>query len=140
MGKADARIPELDGLRGIAILLVLGWHFTGMLMDPSDGAVQEIIWRFGIFGQSGVDLFFVLSGFLIVGIVVDNRTSPTLFRTFYARRALRILPPYLLLVFSFAIASAIFGRTYYLGRDLPIWSLLTFSQNWVVAREEFGSD
>ena len=139
MGKADARIPELDGLRGIAILLVLGWHFTGMLMDPSDGAVQEIIWRFGIFGQSGVDLFFVLSGFLIVGIVVDNRTSPTLFRTFYARRALRILPPYLLLVFSFAIASAIFGRTYYLGRDLPLWSLLTFSQNWVMSYiRDFG--
>ncbi|MBR1034588.1 acyltransferase family protein [Bradyrhizobium liaoningense] len=57
-------MPELDGLRGIAILLVLGWHFTGMLMDPSDGAVQEIIWRFGIFGQSGVDLFVVLSGSL----------------------------------------------------------------------------
>ena len=98
MAITDKRIPELDGLRGIAILLVLIWHFTGMLADPGQGAIQYLAWHFLIIGQSGVDLFFVLSGFLIVGILIDNRDSPNYFKTFYARRMLRILPAYLILV------------------------------------------
>ena len=63
MATSDIRIPELGGLRGIAILLVLSWHFTGMLTDPGQGTLQYLAWRFLIFGQSGVDLFFVLSVF-----------------------------------------------------------------------------
>lgn len=127
------RIKELDGLRGVAISLVLAWHFTGMLMNPGDGLFQRIVWRFAIFGQSGVDLFFVLSGFLIVGILVDNRESSNLFTTFYLRRALRILPPYLLLLAAFVICTAAFGQTAYLGDQLPLKSLLTFTQNWYMS-------
>jgi peptidoglycan/LPS O-acetylase OafA/YrhL len=135
MVPSDRHVKELDGLRGIAVLLVLGWHFTGMLMNPADGPFQNAVWRFAIFGQSGVDLFFVLSGFLIIGILVDNRDTSTLvfFRTFYVRRALRIVPPYLLLVTAFASCTAIFGASYYLGRQLPLWSILTFTQNWIMA-------
>jgi len=132
---SEKRIPELDGLRGIAILLVLVWHFTGMLVDPNQGAVQYLAWRYLIFGRTGVDLFFVLSGFLIIGILIDNRDSPNYFTTFYARRALRILPPYLMLVGAcwllFKVPNAHVGS--YFNRDLPLWSLLTFTQNWVMA-------
>jgi peptidoglycan/LPS O-acetylase OafA/YrhL len=124
MVPSDRHVKELDGLRGIAVLLVLGWHFTGMLMNPSDGPFQNAVWRFSVFGQSGVDLFFVLSGFLIFGILADNRGATALifFRTFYIRRALRIMPPYLLLVTAFASCTAIFGSSYYLGRQLPLVS------------------
>jgi peptidoglycan/LPS O-acetylase OafA/YrhL len=142
MATSDRRIPELDGLRGIAILLVLSWHFTGMLADPGQGAVQYLAWHFLIFGQSGVDLFFVLSGFLIVGILIDNRDSPNYFKTFYARRMLRILPAYLILVAGFWLCVVTLdGRlAYYFDRQLPLWSLLTFTQNWVMASlNGFGS-
>jgi peptidoglycan/LPS O-acetylase OafA/YrhL len=135
MPISDKRVPELDGLRGIAILLVLIWHFTGMLVDPEQGAIQNAAWRYLIFGQSGVDLFFVLSGFLIIGILVDNRESSNYFKTFYARRALRILPPYLILVAGFWLCVELTGGrlAYYFDRQLPLWSLLTFTQNWVMA-------
>lgn len=79
------RIGELDGLRGLAILAVLDCHFLAWY--PRLGAE---------FGWLGVDLFFVLSGFLITGILLELRGKQGYFRTFYARRALRILPPYFL--------------------------------------------
>lgn len=142
MAISDRRIPELDGLRGVAILLVLVWHFMGMTADPGQSEIQYLAWRFLIFGQSGVDLFFVLSGFLIVGILIDNRDSPNYFRTFYIRRMLRILPPYLILVTGFWLCVVTLdGRlSYYVDRQLPLWSLLTFTQNWVMASlNGFGS-
>jgi len=142
MPISDKRVPELDGLRGIAILLVLIWHFTGMLVDPEQGTLQNAAWRYLIFGQSGVDLFFVLSGFLIIGILVDNREGPNYFRTFYARRVLRIFPPYLILVSGFWLCVEAAGDRleHYFDRQLPLWSLLTFTQNWVMASiNSFGA-
>lgn len=142
MPISEKRLLELDGLRGIAILLVLIWHFTGMLVDPSQGTAQYLAWRYLIFGQSGVDLFFVLSGFLIIGILIDNRESPNYFKTFYARRALRILPPYLILVAAFWLCIDVTGGrlAYYFDRQLPLWSLLTFTQNWAMSSiDSFGA-
>ena len=86
------RLSSLDGLRGIAVLSVIAFHtlrvtghegFFGRVLNR----VQESAW-------AGVDLFFVLSGFLITGILLDTRTSPSYFRTFFARRTLRIFPLY----------------------------------------------
>jgi peptidoglycan/LPS O-acetylase OafA/YrhL len=87
------RIPALDGLRGIAVLLVMvyhfssGWYFTAAPVD----AVYE---RVSTAGWMGVDLFFVLSGFLITGILHDSRERAGYFSSFYARRFLRIFPLY----------------------------------------------
>jgi peptidoglycan/LPS O-acetylase OafA/YrhL len=80
------RIAELDGLRAIAILAVLGCHYRGFVVLL--GGMPE-------FGWVGVDIFFALSGYLITRILLGMRNKPTPYRTFYARRAIRILPPYL---------------------------------------------
>jgi peptidoglycan/LPS O-acetylase OafA/YrhL len=84
LAKVD-RIIELDGLRGLAVLSVVLAHYFG--------EVNHRIFVFDL-GWLGVDLFFVLSGFLIGGILIDNRGSPNFFSTFYTRRALRIFPIY----------------------------------------------
>ena len=89
-------IPALDGLRGIAILLVMLHHFT--YYRPTEG-IDGLIGDVLFFGWTGVDLFFVLSGFLISGILLDARGSERYFTTFYARRILRIFPLYYLVLF-----------------------------------------
>jgi peptidoglycan/LPS O-acetylase OafA/YrhL len=79
----------LDGYRAIAILLVFCGHYGGGLHQ---GPILRSLFYFAAIGPAGVGLFFVLSGFLITGILYDTRFDPHYFRTFYARRALRIFP------------------------------------------------
>jgi peptidoglycan/LPS O-acetylase OafA/YrhL len=96
-----AHLPALDGLRGVAVLLVVLLHFTMQIQKPA-GLATFLLKRVFFFGWSGVDLFFVLSGFLITGILDDAKGTSNYFRVFYARRMLRILPLYygaLLVVF-----------------------------------------
>ena len=89
-------MPGLDGLRGAAILLVFLYHALRSIPDATRGG--EWVHRLANTGWMGVDLFFVLSGFLITGILLDTKSSPRYFRIFYGRRALRILPLYLTFV------------------------------------------
>ncbi|HLK50751.1 MAG TPA: acyltransferase [Bryobacteraceae bacterium] len=86
--KTGTRISELDGLRGIAILLVMFFHFT-----PRTGPLSFFSHLFQL-GWTGVDLFFVLSGFLITGILVDTVGHRSYYRNFIVRRCLRIFPAY----------------------------------------------
>lgn len=93
------RILELDGLRAIAILLVLGCHYEGFAGRL--GGLPE-------FGYIGVDIFFVLSGYLITTILLGLRSKPSPYKTFYSRRIIRIFPPYIgasLLIVLLAIAA-----------------------------------
>lgn len=83
-----ARISELDGLRGIAILMVLCFHYT-----PRSGPLFFLAHAFQL-GWMGVDLFFVLSGYLITGILVDSVGHQHYYRNFIVRRCLRIFPLY----------------------------------------------
>jgi peptidoglycan/LPS O-acetylase OafA/YrhL len=134
------RIPELDGLRGIAVCAVLVWHFVGAMLDPSLGAWTKILYHTTILGRTGVDLFFVLSGFLITGIILDRKQGAIQFlKSFYIRRVLRIVPSYALLVFVFwmvvlaGVSNSIFSS------ETPWWHHLSFTQNlWMAKHDTWG--
>lgn len=86
-------VPALDGIRGLAIALVMVYHFaagSGVPRTALDGWFRNA----ATVGWVGVDLFFVLSGFLITGILFDNKGTRHFFRDFWGRRTLRIFPLY----------------------------------------------
>lgn len=121
-------IPQLDAVRGVAILLVLV-HNLRAFVSPPLGYLTD-------FGWMGVDLFFVLSGFLITGILLETKTSKAYFRNFYARRSLRIWPLYyLLLLVMFVFVPRLLPQ--YSGeifqRSHPWWSYPFFLQDVLVA-------
>src|SRR5580700_9993704 len=122
------KIPQLDALRGLAVLLVL-LHNTNIYPSWHLGFISDNGWM-------GVDLFFVLSGFLITGILLDTKQSAEYFKNFYARRCLRIWPLYYsALLFMFVIlpllrpteAAAIFAP-----RSSPWWAYPLYLQNFLV--------
>jgi peptidoglycan/LPS O-acetylase OafA/YrhL len=92
--RLPGRIDALDGLRGVAVLLVMGFHFAAVYPLADSGRLDRLAEGLLQSGWCGVDLFFVLSGFLITGILYDSRASAHFFRNFYARRVLRIFPLY----------------------------------------------
>lgn len=97
-------IPALDGIRGLAALIVVGFHFFQDTPAGRTGLVS--LFRPTVFiGQTGVDLFFVLSGFLISGILLAMKGTPRAWSIFYARRALRIFPLYYGVLFLLCIVS-----------------------------------
>ena len=124
---APVRITALDGLRGIAIALVLLHHYVQLKLPLTAGWSSRLEQLLSV-SWSGVDLFFVLSGFLIGGLLMDHRESPRLLRVFYLRRALRILPLYyvtLIVLFCW----------YHVGRyaAVPAWNYFTFTSNHAMA-------
>jgi peptidoglycan/LPS O-acetylase OafA/YrhL len=139
------RIPELDGLRGTAVGSVLIWHY---FVSPAVAAPATPFSYALVFGRltwSGVDLFFVLSGFLIGGILLDARKATNYFQIFYTRRFFRIVPIYaaLLLVFpAFAFAAQRMHHVDFTGLAadrLPWYSYWTFTQNfWMAHAVTFG--
>ncbi len=92
-------VPELDGIRGLAALAVFFHHvcFTSVHVNAEPGWPSLIAWlyRMSAYGNRGVDLFFALSGFLITSILLQDRRSSRYYQDFYWKRALRILPLYL---------------------------------------------
>src|SRR6266403_3265722 len=112
----SGRVPELDGIRGIAIGMVLIAHFFLVVSRPGSPLAYALVplrldW-------SGVDLFFVLSGFLIGGILLDARESPKYFQVFYMRRVHRILSIYYLWVSLFVVLE--FGASRWLPAPLMV--------------------
>jgi peptidoglycan/LPS O-acetylase OafA/YrhL len=95
---SEVRYKNIDGLRGIAVFMVITFHFLNNSYMSSD--IGQLSWfEIGImkltsFGWTGVNLFFVLSGFLIGSILLRYKNSPTYFRAFYVRRFIRIIPLY----------------------------------------------
>jgi peptidoglycan/LPS O-acetylase OafA/YrhL len=122
------KIPQLDAVRGLAVLLVL-LHNT----DIYPALHLQLI---SVNGWMGVDLFFVLSGLLITGILLDTKQSEGYFKNFYARRCLRIWPLYYsVLLFMFVIVPVVRpseAHTVFAARSSPWWSYPIFLQNFLV--------
>lgn len=119
-----AYIPELDGLRGVAVLAVVFYHCNPRLQGT---------WIYGatLWGWAGVNLFFVLSGFLITSILLGSRETHHYFRNFYGRRILRIWPVYVLLLVAVYLEAP-----WYVGLPVgraimtaPWWAYILFLQN-----------
>lgn len=104
-------MPELDTLRGIAVLMVVFYHGFGYLIGPyglrSYTGISKYFLAATWTGWMGVNLFFVLSGFLITGILLDSKNRANYFGRFYFRRALRILPAYYLILLLLPLLSLI---------------------------------
>jgi peptidoglycan/LPS O-acetylase OafA/YrhL len=147
--ERDQRILELDGLRGIAILTVMLFHCF-YFAPGTDYHAKDLIHHVYLFcerclavGWSGVDLFFVLSGFLIGGILLDVRDSKRYYSTFYARRFFRIIPVYYAVILLYLLIASI-GRPLfdaYLPNGAPIEvrqivDQFLFLQNFGVLRHD----
>ena len=139
----SSRVPSLDGIRGLAISLVLLWHgfFAPLNFLPHHPLASRLM-ALGRLSWSGVDLFFVLSGYLIGGILLDAADSKHYFAPFYLRRAHRILPLYavvLLFVFLAPVLLRI-APGFWLGNSIPLPYYLGFLQNfWMANNASFGS-
>jgi peptidoglycan/LPS O-acetylase OafA/YrhL len=121
--------PALDGLRAVAVLTVLLLHTVHRLAVPAGGA-NAVIYFLLRFGWIGVDIFFVLSGFLITGILLSQQQAAPreYFTKFYVRRALRIFPLYFTVVI---VGLLILRFTEHQGKLADWATLLTYTQNFV---------
>lgn len=145
------RISQLDGIRGAAVAAVILHHMASILnIGLTRNIVVLIVFRLLYVGWLGVDVFFVLSGFLITGIILKDRPRPNFWRNFYLRRAFRILPAFavvfvltLLLAHHFVpemqiSTSYVLAATFFMAN----WTIVNFSEMpmlthlWSLAVEE----
>jgi peptidoglycan/LPS O-acetylase OafA/YrhL len=127
-------MPVLDGLRGLAIALVLA-HNVGVAQGQAPTALEKLLYLLHVPGWIGVHLFFVLSGFLITGILLDSKrrlATGEYFRSFYVRRTLRIFPLYYAtLLIAFFVAPRVFPSIVAsVPGSLQVW-YWTYLSNWV---------
>jgi peptidoglycan/LPS O-acetylase OafA/YrhL len=128
--EVSRHIPALDGIRALAILLVIP-HNVDLLRPPVPRLDYPAVILLHA-GWIGVQLFFVLSGFLITGNLLDTRGSGNYFRAFFGRRALRIMPLYFaVLLIAFVIAPAVTTLPAQMQATVKnqVW-LWTFPANW----------
>lgn len=138
------RMPELDCLRGIAILAVLFYHGFFWSNDGLQGlsGFGRIAVAITAPGWLGVNLFFVLSGFLITGRLLDTKSARNYFARFYIRRALRILPAYYLLLALLVLTGSqnhLFLGLSFLYLSNLVWLIgvpMTYPVLWSLAVEE----
>jgi peptidoglycan/LPS O-acetylase OafA/YrhL len=114
-------LPALDGVRGVAVLMVFLVHYGGgakssnFLLHTIGVSVQA--------GWSGVTFFFILSGFLISGILWDTRNEPHFWRNFYMRRTLRIFPVYYASLLLVLITAVIAGNAHFALTNIYVYAL-----------------
>lgn len=140
------RIPELDGLRGLAIAMVLLWHYFVFCTVAHRGTPLFYALSLIRLTWTGVDLFFVLSGFLIGGILLDARESTNYFKVFYLRRVFRIVPIYFIVMLVLPYLTLLGDLShhgnfdwFYIAPSAPWYSYWTFTQNfWMAHAGDMG--
>jgi peptidoglycan/LPS O-acetylase OafA/YrhL len=129
MKPVAGRVPELDGIRGVAIGMVLLYHYCVLFPVHKGMALYYLLLPTHLM-WSGVDLFFVLSGFLIGGILLDNRQSFKYYSVFYARRVYRIFPIYYIMIAAQGIGTLIAPQSQLFHTNgMPLWVYPIFAQN-----------
>ena len=130
--EPERRMVALDGLRGLMTILVILSHYFG---EVPHGVTAVML------GWLAVDMFFVLSGFLIGRLILDRKDHANFFAVFYLRRFCRIIPPYVITVLAlFALLALI--RQPWVDAEIrfPLWSYLTFNQNFfMIATASIGA-
>ncbi|MCB1591228.1 MAG: acyltransferase [Alphaproteobacteria bacterium] len=127
------RYREIDGLRALAAFLVI-WGHSGEMAGAisTSSGLTDYYTNIARLGSSGVTLFFIISGFLITGILIDTKDQPRRFKNFYIRRTLRIFPLYYLGIFFIFILMLFFRQS---GGDYNLASVyiyhILFISNWV---------
>ena len=136
-------MPELDTVRGVAVLLVVFYHGYFWMSGLSGfKSIAKLIVAATMPGWLGVNLFFVLSGLLITGILLDSKSKQNYFRSFYVKRALRILPAYygillVLLIAGFKPQSFLVLSFFFLSNFAPLFGIVpSYSVLWSLAVEE----
>ena len=141
-GILRPQMPELDSVRGLAILMVLFYHCFYWGIEVGKFPRIERLFLTSLWtGRLGVNLFFVLSGFLITGLLVDSRNRPDYYLRFYIRRALRILPAYLATLTVLAVAGTSWQflalSFVYLANLTPLFGIaIAYPVLWSLAVEE----
>ena len=137
------RLPALDGVRALCISLIVVYHY---LYGPLDAELRQgpvlYLHKAAALNWAAMDLFFVLSGFLIGRILICHRDSTNYFSTFYMRRALRIFPPYFLVLglFYLLLGTPLASRYEWLFADpAPLWTYPLFLQNFWMT-DGFGAN
>jgi len=121
--RGGSYLPQLDGVRAIAVVMVLLLH----IVPPDGGGIAWLLRNGFSYGWIGVDIFFVLSGYLITAILLKEKGEPHYFRNFYARRALRIFPLFYLVAIVLLVAAPHlpFG-------PFPALPILTYTSNFTM--------
>jgi peptidoglycan/LPS O-acetylase OafA/YrhL len=122
------QMPVLDALRGVAIMLVLAHRFN-VTPDPH-ALIARVVCAGMEGGWVGVQLFFVLSGFLITGILLDSRQSASYYRSFFARRVLRIFPLYYTVLIAAFVVIPLVTHHQPAGYQHQLW-LWIYLSNWM---------
>jgi peptidoglycan/LPS O-acetylase OafA/YrhL len=140
----SGRIRELDGLRGAAIAMVVILHYFQLTMEVRPGSALAYLQAAARLTWTGVDLFFVLSGFLIGGILLDSRASTNYYSVFYKRRFFRIVPIYVVtLLLTGVLVSLRLGSNdntfkWLTTEGAPWFAYFTFTQNFWMAHVGSG--
>jgi peptidoglycan/LPS O-acetylase OafA/YrhL len=124
--RTTGRIASLDGIRGAAAAAVFIYHYGGGA--HSTNFAFHLIGETIHLGWSGVSLFFVLSGFLITGILLDSMQRPRWWRTFYVRRTLRIFPLYYFALLGLVVVNLLLRTPW--PSISPLWPLLLYLQDF----------
>jgi len=127
-------IPRLDGIRSVAIIMVIVYHYFACIFDK---IYFNVLWKYPIHALSqmfiGVDLFFILSGYLVGSILFKNKNSNNLIPKFYIKRVLRIIPAYYLILLSYYLLSQLNllkSFPWLCHQNVPLHAYLYFSQNF----------
>jgi peptidoglycan/LPS O-acetylase OafA/YrhL len=141
----SSRIRELDGMRGAAIAMVVIFHYFQITLEARPGSALAYLQAGARLSWTGVDLFLVLSGFLIGGILLDSRASTNYYSVFYKRRFFRIVPIYVVTLLLTAVLLSLrlgpdSGPFKWLTTEgAPWYAYLTFTQNfWMAHAASFG--